>query len=126
MSYIIISNAAEILGVNKKTLFRWDQEDRFKPAKREEVSKIRLYDEKDVQNLKFVLDHEKLFKENMKKWREVQAKLTNYMTIFLMSDKEIELQNESEKLYKIHRELVDKFMAYPQEIKLMHRKFFKI
>lgn len=43
---LTIAQASEILGVNKKTLMRWDASGKF-PSKREGI--IRYYDEKDIQ-----------------------------------------------------------------------------
>lgn len=42
-----ISQAAKILGVNKKTLMRWDREGKF-PAQRE--AGARVYEEQDIYN----------------------------------------------------------------------------
>lgn len=44
-----ISQVSKILGVDKKTLMRWDNEGKY-PAIREKHSNIRLYDEIDIQN----------------------------------------------------------------------------
>lgn len=50
MSYLKISEAAKILGVNKMTLIRWDKEGLF-PANREQISNIRYYDEAKVRKV---------------------------------------------------------------------------
>ncbi len=46
---LTVSQAAEVLGVDKKTLMRWDNEGKY-PAIREKHSNIRLYDETNVRN----------------------------------------------------------------------------
>jgi len=46
---LAIAQTAELLGVDKKTLMRWDKEGKF-PAKREKLSNIRYYDDEDVSN----------------------------------------------------------------------------
>lgn len=126
MSYITIAKAAEILGVSKKTLFRWDEEGKFSPKTREKVSKIRLYEEIDVKYLKLVLDNEKRFKEVVKEERALQIELDKYENIFLLSDKQGELLSKAEELRKKREEIVDEFKLYPQEVKNIHKIFFKI
>lgn len=126
MSYITISKAAEILRVNKKTLFRWDSEGRFIPAKREEVSKIRLYDEQDVMNLKIVLDHESRNLSNLREIKKVQTELTEMMSVFLISDKEVDLQKRAVELLDIHKKIVEEYASYPEKIQQIHRTFYKI
>lgn len=125
MSYITISKAAEILGVNKKTLFRWDEDGRFKPTRRETVSKIRLYNEDDIHTLKKVLEHEKRFQKNVKEWKQILNDLTQDKS-FLLTDKYIQLSEREEELSERHRKLMDEFKSYSPAIHLMHKKFFKI
>ena len=52
MSLIAIKQAAEILGVSKRTLMRWDKDGRFKPESRQQFSRYRLYDREKVKGLK--------------------------------------------------------------------------
>lgn len=73
MSYITIAEAAKILNVNKRTLMRWDEEGIF-PAKREEVSKIRIYDKNVIEKTAKWFDLRKREKEHLRKLPEINRK----------------------------------------------------
>lgn len=72
MSKIIISRAARILGVSKKTLMRWDKPGLF-PAQRESVSNVRIYDKVRVEKLAKWFDLRERHLNHLRKLKPIKA-----------------------------------------------------
>lgn len=123
MSYIAVGQAAKILGVNKRTLQRWDESGRFSPD-REEVSRVRVYEEVEVRLLKTLLDHEKKYEGNLRKLREVMGRLNIYGRGRYLGEKEIQLLGEEERLMKEHKELFREFVNFSPELKRLYKSFY--
>jgi len=126
MSIISTAQAARILEVSKKTLLRWDEAGKFSPTSREEISKGRVYEEKDVQNLKKLQDHETRFQNNLKELREAQNELNPYMNAseVWLTDKEIGLLDKESALIKEHEKLMKEFVSFGPEIKELYKQFY--
>ncbi len=78
MSYLRISQAAKLLQVSTRTLMRWDQEGKF-PAHREQVSKIRFYDESDVINHAIWFKLRRKHKTHLKKLGAIRSEIDKYI-----------------------------------------------
>lgn len=79
MSNITIGNAAKILGVNKKTLMRWDKSRLF-PATREPVSNIRVYNQDQVENVLHWLALRKKHRAHLQKLVPIRQSLDRFIT----------------------------------------------
>ena len=123
MSVITTGQAAKILGISKRTLMRWDESGRFSPT-REAVSNIRVYEESIVKDLKFLMDHEKGYNENLRQIRKVALELNPYHRVFMLSNKEAELLNKEEKLAQKHERLFDEFESFDPRVKKLYKQFY--
>lgn len=124
MSNITIGKAAKILGVNKKTLMRWDESGKFSPKIREVLSGGRVYVESDVRNLKTLREHESRHRRVMKEWKSVINKLSSYNDVFLLTDEESALDEQEQKLKREHQRLKQEFETFSNEIKQLYKQFF--
>ncbi|OGM26852.1 hypothetical protein A2627_05555 [Candidatus Woesebacteria bacterium RIFCSPHIGHO2_01_FULL_39_28] len=75
---ITIAEAAKILGVNKKTLMRWDALGKF-PSEREALSGIRYYDKADVLNHAVWFKLRKKHKENLRELDVIRKEVDKYI-----------------------------------------------
>ncbi|OGH18714.1 MAG: hypothetical protein A3F31_00595 [Candidatus Levybacteria bacterium RIFCSPHIGHO2_12_FULL_38_12] len=101
MTLIKIGEAAKILGVNKKTLMRWDQSGLF-PAKREQVSNIRVYDKAIVEKANKWLDFRKREKEHLDKLAGINKKRDKFIPIIPLgssSNPQVHSYKEMKKVY---------------------------
>lgn len=78
MSYIRISQVAKILKINARTLMRWDNEGKF-VAHREQLSKIRFYDEADVLNHAIWFDLRRRHKTHLKKLDSIRKEVNKFV-----------------------------------------------
>lgn len=124
MSYITIGQAAKLLGISKRTLMRWDEAGKFSPTTREQVTKSRLYDEYQVKNLRILLNHEKRYRENMRRLRKVMSALNLYQGVFLLGKEEGKLLEEEIKLTEEHRKLIKEFEGFKPAIKQLYKQLF--
>ena len=124
MSMVItVKQAAKILGKSKKTLMRWDESGKFSPS-RESPLKVRVYNESEIENLKTLLYHEKRYRKNLKRLREVQNALNPYSGKLWLTHGEEKLLKEEERLVKEHEVLLEKFKRFSLEIKRLYKQFF--
>lgn len=123
MSHITIGQTSKILGVSKKTLMRWDESGRFSVT-REAVSNIRVYEEPQVRDLKFLRDHEERYAENIRQIRKVGLELNSYHRLFLLSNKEGELLEQEEWLIEEHKKLLEEFGNFQPRIKALYKQFY--
>ena len=77
---LTISQTAELLKVDKKTLMRWDKEGKF-PAKREEVSNIRYYDDEDVHNHALWFEIRRKHKAHLRLLHDVRKEADKFIRI---------------------------------------------
>ncbi len=69
MPHITTKEASQILGISKRTLFRWEKEGRIKST-REGILKVRLYDKEYIEETKKILDLNTKERELVKKLHE--------------------------------------------------------
>ena len=79
MSYIKISQAAELLEVSSRTLMRWDKEGKF-PAHKEPLSKMRFYNKLDITNHAFWFKLRRRHKKHLKKLDEIRNEVDKYIS----------------------------------------------
>lgn len=128
MSKITIKQAAKILGKSKRTLMRWDEEGKFCPKSREEVSKTRVYDRADIENLKVLLEHKKQTQRSLYQLIKVKYETNPYSRRKWLSLRQEKLLIEEKKLEKKYRKLrkeFDRLMSKP-EMKRLYEQFFKL
>ena len=118
-----ISQAAKILGVNKKTLMRWDDSGRFSPT-RESVSNIRVYDRAEVESLKIIRNHERRYREAIKQLRETLTALSSYARQYWLDKQEMDLSDELERLQRTYEKLNEEFDNFGPSLKELHKQFF--
>ena len=70
MSQITTKEASQILGISKRTLFRWEKEGRVKSA-REGILNVRVYDNGYIMMVKRLLDLDKKIDAHNAKLREI-------------------------------------------------------
>lgn len=128
MTQITAGEAANILGISKRTLYRWEKEGKIAPI-REGLLKIRVYDKAAIEIDKRILDLEEKRKdiiwklnqavENEKKVLFVQdvEKVRYGQEPFRLMDMEAagKAMAEVDKLEKEHREVLDEMFQYPKE-----------
>ncbi len=69
MPQITAKEASQILGISKRTLFRWEEEGKIKSI-REGILKVRLYDKAYIEETKQILDLNERERELVKKVHE--------------------------------------------------------
>lgn len=77
MDKINISEAAEILGVSKKTLIRFDEDGRF-PAERDQNG-YRIYSRNDIENHAFWFSLRRKHKEHNRKLKAIRLEVDKYI-----------------------------------------------
>lgn len=78
MSNITISQAAKILGLNKKTLVRWEEAGLLIPA-REELSRLRVYDKSRIELIAKWIDLRQRHSEHLKKLDPIRKNLDKFI-----------------------------------------------
>lgn len=78
MVKISITEAANILGVSKKTLIRFDESGRF-PAERKSNG-YRVYDKTDIENHAFWFDLRRRHKEHNRKLNKIREEVDKYVS----------------------------------------------
>lgn len=126
MAYITTSQAARILGVSKKTLMRWDKSGKFSPRKREEVSRSRVYEESEVRDLRYLIDHEKRFRENLKRWKSIREELNPYRKQFYIDSHAAELEEQYDMCMEEHKRLMEEVDKFTPQMKRLHIQFFDL
>ena len=77
MSTLSISQAAQILKVNKKTLMRWDASGKF-PAIKDPKTGARSYDEKDIQDNALWFEIRRKHKAHNRKLSEIRKEADKF------------------------------------------------
>jgi len=75
---LTISQTAKLLGVDKKTLMRWDKEGKFS-AKREKVSNTRYYDDEDVYNHALWFEIRRKHKAHLRLLHDVRKEVDRFI-----------------------------------------------
>lgn len=128
MELITSSKAAKILGISKRTLYRWEEEKRIR-SQREGILNIRVYNKNYVEMVKKILDLDK--KEemhlknlpNIKKEIEEHHLLQKYVPnkpLKFLNDEEISAAMkafDAEKNWlKKHEQILKELFSFPHEI----------
>jgi len=79
MSYVKISQAAKLLGVNSRTLMRWDEKGKF-PAHKEALSKMRFYDKLDITNHALWFSLRRKHRLHLKKLDAIRKEIDKYIS----------------------------------------------
>lgn len=77
MPQITTKEASQILGISKRTLFRWEKEGRIKSV-REGILNIRVYDRDYIAMVKKLLDLDKLIREHNAKLPEILVQIRKH------------------------------------------------
>src|SRR3990167_6189087 len=80
MPQITAKEASQILGISKRTLFRWEEEGRIKSI-REGILKVRLYDKAYIEETKQILDLNERERELVKKVHEAFEEEKNVLFV---------------------------------------------
>lgn len=128
MILITASRAASILGINKRTLFRWEKSGRLK-SRREGILGTRVYDKEYVEVAKKILDLNKVEEEHVKKLPRIRKDIEKNCLIQeyvpgkplkFLSEKEIEdamkAFDAEEAWLKKHEQILRKLYSYPMGI----------
>ncbi len=107
----LISAVAEILNIHPQTLRQYEREGLIKPSRTN--GKIRLYSQKDIDHIKYVLTLT----------RELGINLAGVDLILQLNEKISELENEVES-YKGKLKNVNKFGLVPNSKALVIKKKF--
>jgi len=75
---LTISQAAKILGVNKKTLMRWDEAGWLR-AKRDPLNNARLYDEEVIWKVEKWYDLRRRHKEHLSKLKPIRENVDRFL-----------------------------------------------
>ena len=78
MSYIKLSQAAQLLGVSSRTLMRWDEEGVF-PAYKEPLSGAKFYEESVIKAYATLFDLERAYKSHLKKLPSISKEVKSYL-----------------------------------------------
>lgn len=128
MTQITTGEAAKILGISKRTLYRWEKEGRIRSV-REGILNVRIFDRNYIVMVKQIQDLDKRLNEIMTKLPQIleQSKRHQLEQVFnpgeklkLLSSSEVEA---SKKAYEKevawvaeHRRLVAELCSYPRDI----------
>lgn len=115
MSQITTKEVSQILGISKRTLFRWEKEGRFKST-REGILNVRVYDRDYVVMAKKLLNSVKQIDEHNTKLREILAQSNKHQIeqvyypgkrLKLISSSEMEASkqaSDNEKTWSVERD----------------------
>src|SRR5690348_13220835 len=102
--YIAISEAATMLGVNKKTLQRWDTSGKF-PAFKEKISGTRYYAFKDIKNLALLFEIKRKHRENNKKLYDIRKEADKFSAIIPLVRGETRQAQDGESMRAAYKKL---------------------
>ncbi|MDO8487761.1 MAG: MerR family transcriptional regulator [bacterium] len=127
MTLITIAEAAKILGVSKRTLYRWEKEGWLRVA-REGLLNIRVYDRNYIETVKRLIDLNKREKLHLAKLSDIRKRSKRHMMeqdytgkpLKLMDEKDVE---EAIKVYeeevewdKENKRILAEWLSYPRDI----------
>lgn len=96
MLQITTKEASQILGISKRTLFRWEKEERI-ISTREGILKIRVYNRSYIVTVKKLLDLDKQIKEHNVKHQEIVEQSRKHQLEQIYHGKSMGLYGQSEK-----------------------------
>ncbi len=105
MLHITAKDASQILGISKRTLFRWEKEGRIRSV-REGILKVRLYDKAYIEETKQILDLNERERELVKKVHEA---VEDEKKVLFVQDVD-EVRSGAEKLHIMDIEEAGKAM----------------
>jgi len=128
MELITSSRAAKILGISKRTLYRWEKERRVR-SKREGILNIRVYDQDYIEMAKKILDLDKKEKEHLKNLPNIKKEIEEHHLLQeYIPGKPLKLSTEEEvkaamKAFDAeevwveqHKRILNELFTFPQEI----------
>lgn len=124
MPYITAAEASEILGVSKRTLFRWEEEGRIE-SKREGILKVRLYDRNHIIQSAKILRLNKLEKEHLAKLPAVREKVKQHLFVqdvhageplrFMDVEAASKAFDDEEVWMDEHKRILNELFLYPRD-----------
>ncbi len=128
MEAIASAEAAKILGINKRTLYRWEKEGKIRST-REGVLSFRVFNKSYIEIVKRILDLNKQEKEHLKKLPRIIEEIEKYHLLQeyvpgeplkMSSEKDVELAmaafDAEEKWVADHKRLLNELLSYPHYI----------
>lgn len=133
MNTLSISEAAEILGVTRKTLIRWDDADKFSPERREDVTGARVYDRSKVEDLAKVRKNETEYRSVLKNLKNVRSELNSYELnrklhfpdeFRELKEREIRLLDKETELDEKKDNFLKEFFSFPDRLKKLYKALY--
>ncbi len=128
MTFITSSEAAKILEVTKRTLYRWENEGRVR-VKREGILKTRIYDKSYIEILKQIIDLDKEEKNHIKKLPAIQDEVKKHLLmqdvgslragepmVLMDIEKASVAFDKEEEWSREHNEILRKLFSYPRDV----------
>jgi len=127
MPHITSAQAAKILGISKRTLFRWEDKSKIKSI-REGVLQTRMYDQNYIQQTADILEINRQYEKNLAKLPSIREKITKFVFAddvnvvrqtgevrFMDLDKAGEAMDEEDKWLEEHKRLLNQLFSYPKD-----------
>lgn len=127
MSVVTARDAAKILGISKRTLFRWEDEGRIK-SQRSGILETRVYDKNYILQTKEIIELNKKEKEHLAKLPEVRERVKAELFVqdvsairagepsrYMNIEKANKAFNDEEEWTKEHKEILSKMFTYPRD-----------
>ncbi len=109
----LISSVAEILNIHPQTLRQYEREGLIKPSRTN--GKIRMYSQKDIEHIKYVLSLTREFGVNLAG-----------VDIILQLNKKIEVLEESIKIYKSKTKSINVSVVPESKALVVQKKSFEM
>lgn len=127
MPYITAAEASEILGISKRTLFRWEEEGRIN-SKREGILKVRLYDKDYITQSAEILRLNRLEKEHLAKLPAIRERVKQHLFVqdvhalhagepmkFMDVDAATKAFDDEEAWMAEHKRILNELFLYPRD-----------
>lgn len=128
MMLITSSQAAKILNISKKTLYRWEQEGRIR-VEREGVLNVRVYDRSYIQMVKRIIDLDEQEEKHLKKLPAIRERVKEHLFAhdvesirsgeplkFMDIEKASKAFDDEEAWLKEHERILNELFSYPKDI----------
>lgn len=128
MTLITSSEAAKILGISKRTLYRWEGEGRIRST-REGILNTRVFDNDYVEMAKKILDLDKQEEEHLKKLPNIRKQIEEHnleqeyipgKPLKLLTEEEVKAAMKAfdaeEEWVAEHKRLLAELISYPRDI----------
>lgn len=128
MSQITTKEASQILGISKRTLFRWEKEGRIKST-REGILNVRVYDRDYIEMAKKILELNQQEKDHLTKLPEIRNQVKEHYLLqeytpgkplTLSTTEEVETAmkafKDEEAWLAEHKRLLNELFSFPRDI----------